>query len=144
MGAWYPLLLLLHLSCAIVFVGAVAFEVVILDALHRTFDRATMERIEQAVMQRARRVMPWVVGTLYASGIAMFTVRCAGLRCLQSHFGWLLLAKVTLALAVLAVFVRAVRSRGSRLDLCSFRRTHRNVLALMVGIVILAKTMFYL
>src|SRR5215469_9747934 len=92
MGAWYPLLLLLHLSCAIVFVGAVAFEVVVLDALHRTFDRDAMERIEQAVMQRARRVMPWVVATLFASGIAMFTVRCAGLRCLQTHFGWLLLA----------------------------------------------------
>ncbi len=141
---WYPLLLLLHLSCAIVFVGAVAFEVLILDALHQTFDRTTMERIEQAVMQRARRVMPWVVGTLYASGVAMFTVRCAGLRCLHTHFGWLLLTKVTLALAVLAVFVRAVQARGGRIDPCSFRRTHHIVLALMVGIVFLAKAMFYL
>ncbi|WP_229238339.1 hypothetical protein [Dyella amyloliquefaciens] len=136
--------MLLHLSCAIVFVGAVAFEVLILDALHQTFDRTTMERIEQAVMQRARRVMPWVVGTLYASGVAMFTVRCAGLRCLHTHFGWLLLTKVTLALAVLAVFVRAVQARGGRIDPCSFRRTHHIVLALMVGIVFLAKAMFYL
>jgi len=141
---WYPFLLLLHLSCAIVFVGAVAFEVVILDALHRTFDRGTMERIEQAVMQRARRVMPWIVGALYASGVAMFTVRCAGLHCLQSHFGWLLLAKVTLALAVLTVFVKAVRARGGQLDPCRFRRTHRIVLVLMMGIVFLAKAMFYL
>ena len=141
---WYLLLLLLHLSCAIVFVGAVVFEVVILDALHRTFDRATMGRIEQAVMQRARRVMPWVVGTLYASGIAMFTVRCGGLRCLQTHFGWLLLAKVTLALAVLTIFVRAVRAGGRRADPCGFRHTHRLVLVLMVGIVFVAKAMFYL
>jgi hypothetical protein len=141
---WYPLWLLLHLSCAIVFVGAVAFEVVVLDALHRTFDRDAMERIEQAVMQRARRVMPWVVATLFASGIAMFTVRCAGLRCLQTHFGWLLLAKVTLALAVLTVFVKAVRVRGGRPDPCGARRTHRIVLALMAGIVFLAKAMFYL
>ena len=29
MAAWYPLILLLHLSCAIVFVGAVAFEVLV-------------------------------------------------------------------------------------------------------------------
>ncbi|WP_201315961.1 hypothetical protein [Dyella sp. EPa41] len=141
---WYPLLLLLHLSCAIVFAGGVAFEVVILDALHRTFDRATMERIERVVMQRARRVMPWIVGTLYASGVAMFTVRCAGFRCLQTHFGWLLLAKVALALAVLTVFVKAVRARGGILDPCRFRRTHRIVLVLMAGIVFLAKAMFYL
>ena len=140
----YLLLLLLHLSCAIVFVGAVAFEVVILDALHRVFDRTTMERIEQAVMQRARRVMPWVVGMLYASGAGMFALRCAGLRCLRSHFGWLLLAKVALALAVLAVFVRAVRARAGTPDPCRFRRTHRIVLALMAGIVFLAKGMFYL
>lgn len=140
----YLFLLLLHLSCAMVFVGAVVFEVVILDSLHRTFDQAAMERIERAVMERARRVMPWIVGALYASGIAMFTVRCAGLRCLQTHFGWLLLAKMTLALAVLAIFIRAVRTRGSRVDTCGFRRTHRIVLALMVGIVFLAKAMFYL
>jgi len=145
MGAWYPVLLLVHLSCAIVFVGAAAFEVFILEALHRTFDHATMERIEQAVMQRARRVMPWVVTLLYASGISLFATRCAGLSCLRTHFGWLLLAKVTLALAVLTVFVRTVRAGGrGELDPCRFKHTHRIVLALMAGIVFLAKAMFYL
>jgi len=103
-----------------------------------------MERIEQAVMRRARRVMPWIVATLYATGIAMFTVRCAGLRCPQTHFGGLLLAKVGPALAVLTVFVRAVRSRGGRSDPCRFRHAHRLVLVLMAGIVFLAKAMFYL
>lgn len=140
---WYFPLLLLHLSCAIVFIGAVAFEVLVLDAVHRHVDRAVMEQIEQAIMQRARRVMPWVVGTLYMSGIAMFSLRCIALACLRTHLGWLLLAKVALALAVLVVFVRALRVRG-RVDSCRFRRTHRIVLALMVGIVFLAKGMFYL
>ncbi|MFC4525263.1 hypothetical protein ISN76_03350 [Dyella halodurans] len=145
MSAWYPWVVLLHLSCAIVFIGAAAFEVLILDALHRQFDRATMERLEQAVMQRARRIMPWVVGLLYLSGAMLFTIRCGGLSCLGSHFGWLLLTKVSLALLVLVVFVMTLRagSRG-RLDPCRFRHTHRVVLALMVGIVFLAKTMFYL
>jgi hypothetical protein len=74
----------------------------------------------------------------------MFTVRCAGLNCLQTHWGWLLLAKVTLALAVLAVFVRAVRTRGGRVDPCGFRHARHLVLVLMAGIVFLAKAMFYL
>jgi hypothetical protein len=34
MSAWYPWIVLLHLACAIVFVGAVAFEVLVVEALH--------------------------------------------------------------------------------------------------------------
>jgi len=54
------------------------------------------------------------------------------------------LAKVTLALAVLVVFVRAVRTRGGWVDPCGFRNTRHLVLVLMAGIVFLAKAMFYL
>jgi hypothetical protein len=34
--------------------------------------------------------------------------------------------------------------RHGKMDVCRFKHTHRIVLALMVGIVFLAKTMFYL
>ena len=69
---------------------------------------------------------------------------CCGFACIGSRFGWLLSAKVALAFAVLAVFVTAVRAgmRGT-MDPCRFRRTHHVVLCLMVGIVVLAKLMFY-
>jgi len=144
MAAWYPLILLLHLSCAIVFVGAVAFEVLVLESFHRHFDHATMERIEAAVMARVRRFMPFVVALLFLSGFALFDIRCNGLACIGSRFGWLLSIKVALAFAVLAVFVTAIRAgmRGT-MDPCRFRHTHRIVLGLMVGIVVLAKLMFY-
>src|SRR3546814_614860 len=46
MATWYPLILLLHLSCAIVFIGAVAFEVLVLESLHRQFEPGVMARIE--------------------------------------------------------------------------------------------------
>ena len=88
MASWYPLILLLHLSCAIVFVGAVCFEVLVLESLHRNFDHALMERIEQAVMARARRLMPGFVGLLFLSGFALFHIRCNGFSCLQPRFGW--------------------------------------------------------
>src|SRR3546814_4254034 len=64
MATWYPLILLLHLSCAIVFIGAVAFEVLVLESLHRHFEHDIMARIEAAVMARARRFMPFVVALL--------------------------------------------------------------------------------
>lgn len=146
MNAWYPLILLLHLSCAIVFVGAVCFEVFVLEAFHRQFDHALMEKIEAAVMARVRKFMPFIVGLLFLSGFALFDIRCNGFGCITPQFGWgwLLLTKVLLAFGVLGVFVGAIRAgmRGG-MDPCRFRYTHRIVLSLMIGIVILAKLMFY-
>lgn len=144
-AVWYPWIVLLHLSCAIVFVGTVAFEVLVVESLHRHFDVATMQRIEQAVMARVRRFMPVVVILLFVSGGALFDLRCGGISCVGSRFGNLLLLKVLLAFGVLGVFVNAMWAmRHGTMDACRFRHTHRVVLGLMVGIVFLAKTMFYL
>lgn len=145
MATWYPWILLLHLSCAIVFVGAAAFEVLVLEGLHKRFDVTTMAAIEQAVMARVRRFMPIVVLLLFLSGGMLFDIRCDGIACVGTRFGGFLLLKVALAFGVLGVFVNAVwaGARG-RMNMCRFRHTHRVVLALMVGIVFLAKTMFYL
>ncbi|MEO7063376.1 MAG: hypothetical protein ABI082_06330 [Dokdonella sp.] len=145
MAVWYPWIVLLHLSCAIVFVGAVTFEVVVVESLHKHFDRVTMQRIEQAVMARARRFMPVVVVLLFLSGGMLFDIRCGGFSCVGSRFGNLLLLKVLLAFGVLGVFVNAMWAmRHGRMDICQFRHTHRVVLAMMIGIVFLAKTMFFL
>ena len=145
MAAWYPWIVLLHLACAIVFVGAVTFEVLVLEGLHRQFDVVTMQRIEQAVMARVRRFMPFVALLLFLSGFVLFDVNCNGLQCVGSRFGNWLVLKVVLAFGVLGVFVSAVRaSRRGKMDICRFRNTHRAVLAMMVGIVFIAKTMRFL
>lgn len=145
MAAWYPWIELLHLACAIVFVGAVTFEVLVLESLHKHFDIVTMQRLEQAVMARVRRFMPVVVVLLFVCGGILFDVRCDGLSCLGTRFGNLLLLKVLLAFGVLGVFVNAMWAmRHGRMDVCRFRHTHRVVLGLMVGIVFLAKAMFVL
>ena len=145
MLAWYPWIVLLHLACAIVFVGAVAFEVIVVESLHKHFDIITMQRIEQAVMARVRRYMPVVVILLFASGFMLFDIRRDGFACVGSRFGNWLLLKVVLAFGVLGVFVNAMWAmRHGKMDVCRFKYTHRIVLALMVGIVFLAKTMFYL
>ena len=145
MAHWYGWIQLLHLACAIVFAGAVAFEVLILEGLHRDFAPEEMARLERAIVRRARRVMPIVVALLFLSGGMLFEVRCAGLACLGSRFGLLLGLKVLLALGVLGVFASTMWAglRG-RLDPCRFRHTHRIVLALLVGVVFLAKAMFLL
>lgn len=145
MAAWYPWILLLHLSCAIIFVGAVVFEVVVIESLKKHFDIITMQSLEQAVMARVRRFMPVVVILLFLSGFAVFDIRCDGFQCVGSRFGNWLLLKVVLAFAVLGVFANAMWAmRHGKMDVCRFRYTHRVVLGLMIGIVFLAKTMFYL
>jgi hypothetical protein len=144
-AAWYPWILLLHLSCAIIFVGAVVFEVVVIESLNKHFDIITMQSLEQAVMARVRRFMPVVVILLFLSGFAVFDIRCDGFQCVGSRFGNWLLLKVVLAFAVLGVFANAMWAmRHGKMDVCRFRYTHRVVLGLMIGIVFLAKTMFYL
>ena len=143
---YYPWVVLVHLACAIVFVGAVAFEVLVLEALHKHFDTSTLQRLEEAVMIRARRFMPIVVLLLFVSGGLLFDLHCNGLRCIgTTRFGWFLLLKAVLALGVLGVFVNASWAGArSRMGVCRFRYTHRIVLAMMMGIVFLAKAMFYL
>lgn len=143
MAAWYPWILLLHLSCAIIFVGAVAFEVLVIEGLHKAFDPATMHRIEQAVMARARRFMPVVVALLFLSGFWLFNFRCNGFACVATPAGKLLLVKVAFAFGVLGVFAQTIwAGRHGKLDVCRFRNTHRIVLAMMVVIVVIAKLMF--
>ena len=142
---WYGWIQLVHLACAIVFVGAVVFEVLIIESFHAELGAEGMARLEQLVVRRARRIMPFVVALLFMSGIWMFEVRCDGFTCLGSRFGVLLGIKVLLAFGVLGVFLSTMWAalRG-RMDPCRFRHTHRIVLALMVGIVFLAKAMFIL
>lgn len=145
MAIWYPWIVLLHLACAILFVGAVAFEVLVIEGLSKRFDGPTMQRIEQAIMARVRRFMPIVVALLFVSGFALFYFRCTGFSCIDTRFGHWLLLKAGLAFVVLGVFVNAMWAmRHGRMDVCRFRTTHRVVLGLMIGIVFLAKTMFFL
>lgn len=145
MGQWYGWIQLVHLACAIIFVGAVAFEVLVIESFHQELGAEGMARLEQLIVRRARRIMPIVVALLFISGGLLFEVRCDGFACLGSRFGMLLGLKVLLALGVLGVFLSTMWAalRG-RMDPCRFRYTHRIVLALMVGIVFLAKAMFIL
>ena len=54
----------------------------------------------------------------------------------QSRFGILLMIKMTLAFAVLGVFMASLSAaKRGKMDLCRFRYTHRIVAGLMLAIV---------
>jgi hypothetical protein len=146
MADYYGLLVLLHLLCALVFVGAVFFEVLVIEPIEKTLPPDVGARIAEAIPRRVRVFMPFVVALLYLTGAAMFWIHYSSRPdFFQSRFGLLLTAKVSLTFVVLGVFVSAMRAaRKGTMDVCRFRHTHRIVGAVMLGIVLLAKGMFYL
>lgn len=143
----YPILLVLHLLAAIAFVGTVFFEVLILERVRRHVPAEALRAVERALGQRLRRVMPWVILTLFGSGLGMLKLRYLPLLAhpLDSPFATLLSLKLLLAASVLCHFFCAMylmysggmTGRRSRI-------IHYSVFAHVLGIVLLAKGMFYL
>lgn len=64
----YPYVVIVHLFCAISFIGVVFFEVFILEGMRPHLEHATMEAVEAGLVRRARQIMPFVVGLLFISG----------------------------------------------------------------------------
>ena len=146
MVSYYGLFVTVHLLCALVFVGAVFFEMLVIEPVEKKLPPEAAHQITEAIPRRVRTFMPVVVTLLYLSGAAMFWVRFSLTPdFFHTKFGLLLTTKILLAFGVLGIFVSAMRAaiRGT-MDPCRFRYTHRIVGALMIGIVLLAKGMFYL
>ena len=71
----YPILLTLHLFAALIFIGTVFFEVLILESVRKHVPPAVMREVEQGIGKRARRLMPWVLLVLFSAGLGMVWVR---------------------------------------------------------------------
>lgn len=142
----YFILVTLHLFAAIMFVGTVFFEVLVLEAIRMPVGPEAMRAVETEIGRRARRLMPFVIAVLYAAGIAMaWQYRDALAHPLGNSFATLLTIKVVLAISVLVHFITAV-TLGARGKLRSrqVRFIHASVFAHVVLIVFLAKAMFYI
>ena len=138
-------LITLHLIAAIMFVGTVFFEVLILEGIRKPVGRDVMRTVETAIGRRARRLMPFVILVLYGAGISMAWQYSDMLaHPFGSSFATLLWIKILLAVSVLAHFITAV-TLGARGKLKSrhFKLIHLSVFCHVVLIVFLAKAMFY-
>ena len=58
---WYPVFLTLHIFAALMFVGTVFFEVLILEGIRPQVSPRFMLAVERAIGNRARKIMPWVL-----------------------------------------------------------------------------------
>jgi len=143
----YPILLILHLFAALIFIGTVFFEVLILESVRKHVPADAMRLIEQGIGRRARQLMPWVLLALFGAGLGMLWLRYlpALAAPLASSFNTLLTLKLMLASSVLGHFFSAMwLFRSKRMTARYLRIIHVSLFAHMVGIVLLAKGMFYL
>jgi hypothetical protein len=139
-------LVTLHLFAAIMFVGTVFFEVIILEGIRKPVGRDAMRTVETAIGRRARRVMPFVMAVLYGAGIVMaWQYRDDLAHPFESSFATLLSIKIVLALSVLVHFITAITlSARGKLKSRHFKLIHLSVFCHVVLIVFLAKAMFYI
>ncbi|MBK9989860.1 MAG: hypothetical protein IPP19_03740 [Verrucomicrobia bacterium] len=146
MAQYYGLFLTLHLLCAITFIGAVFFEVLVIEPLEKILPDGLGEKLAEAIPAHVRKFMPYIVATLFLTGFAMFWTHFRGdMNFFKTKFGVMLTIKMLLAFTVLGIFASAIRaSVKGTMNPCRFKYTHRIVAVLMLGIVLLAKGMFYL
>ncbi len=142
----YPLLLILHLLAAFVFVGTVTFEALFLEPVHRRLPPDVRKALGTQLGPRVRSVVPWAVLVLYLAGLGLaWQYRGALASPGSSSFGILLTLKIALAVSVLAHVVTALAmAKRKRLTGELQRRLHISVFCHMVAIVVLAKAMFHL
>ncbi|QLF93059.1 hypothetical protein HW090_07605 [Pseudomonas sp. ABC1] len=141
----YSLLHLLHLLGAIGFIGALFYEVAILDRVRVALPGAFSSELSQAVGKRSRQVLHAVVLLVYGAGLGLaWHHREVLAQPFASSFATLLSLKILLALLVFLSFgLVAVLLRRGAMTPVLYRRLHALVLAQMLVIVVLAKAMFF-
>jgi hypothetical protein len=142
----YSLLHTLHLLGAIAFIGTLFFEVIILAKVKPQLDAGALVELEQALGKRTRTVLHWVVLLVYGAGFGLAWYHRQALSDpFASSFATLLSLKIVLAVSVFLSFgLVAMLLRSGRMTPSLYRKLHWAVLAQMLGIVLLAKGMFYI
>lgn len=142
----YSLLHVTHLLTAIFFIGTLFVEVAVLSRVRQQIEPELMQRVDKAVGARLRVVLHWVVLFVYGAGIGLaWFHRQALADPFASSFATLLSLKILLAVGVFFTFgMVAMLLRSGRMTPARYRRIHWAIFAQMIGIVLLAKGMFYL
>lgn len=142
----YPVAHIVHLFMAILFIGVVFFEVLMLEGIRGRVAKGAMAEVERELGRRARRIMPFVILLLFASGIILAgNYHGALAHAGQSSFAIQLMLKILLAVSVFGHFVAAMTFMLRRTMTARRSRViHYSVFVHVVLIALLAKTMFYL
>jgi len=161
----HQLIIVVHLICAVLFAGAIALEVLVLEPIRKVIGEALFRKVEFYLFRRIRRVYPLAVIPLYVTGFHMYfgyMERFGGFTpFISTTFGQFLTLKMLLALGLATIFATApflfVRRRGGHLKhfllvtggpedfrIHRFEVVHYAAAALAFTIIMIAKLMFVL
>ena len=141
----YPYVQIVHLICAIIFLGYIFFDVVIFSRLKGALG-ADFERVKKAIGSRAIKIMPVCLFTLIITG-GMMMSRWVG-SANGGYFGTplqkIFMLKVTLALIIAVCVAINLSCRAMGRPAPEFLRVNIHKIALTFGfiIVLCAKLMF--
>lgn len=140
----YPYLLVIHLVCAIIFIGYLFFDVVIFPNIKRLYGEEVAQKAQQGIGQRAIKIMPVCLLLLLLTGGMMVSAYIGGDKgFFDTPFQKFLMLKIFLACVIFAAVIVSL--------LCKFLGKPNPLgkvihpLALVLGflIVICAKWMWY-
>ncbi|MBN2895857.1 MAG: hypothetical protein JXK05_08230 [Campylobacterales bacterium] len=107
----HQILVLLHLIGAILFVGAIALEVIVLEPIKKHISIETFQMVEFYLFRRIKRTYWPAVMMIYMSGFYMYGTYVEAYggmgALLESRFGQLLTLKMLFAIALLGIFATA-------------------------------------
>ncbi|MGG7048548.1 MULTISPECIES: copper resistance protein CopD [unclassified Campylobacter] len=145
MQAIYPYAKLVHIICAIIFLGYIFFDVVIFSRLKNILGDE-FERVKAAITSKAIKIMPLCLLLLILSGGMMMSTwvgsKAGGY--FETTLQTLLMIKVILALILACGVVFNLSHRALGKQPPKFMRENLHTVAFIFGfaIVILAKAMF--
>lgn len=140
----YPYAQIIHLFCAIIFVGYLFFDVIILRAASKKMPPELAQKAKQAIGSVAVRIMPICLLLLVLTG-GMMMSSCVGSKAggyFETNLQVAFMIKFFLAMVIVAAVIvnlscKFIFKRPSPLG-----NIHPIALTLAVAIVLLAKVMF--
>lgn len=144
MEAMYPYFLIIHILCAIVFLGFIFTDVVLLTPLKKWLDKDIADKVFSIISQRGVKIMPICVLMLVISGGAMISRYIGGDNgYFENTLQIALVVKMLLALCIVVMVVISLSCKFLKLKNPLANVIHPIALCLGLFIVILAKVAFF-
>lgn len=140
----YTLVVILHLFCAIVFLGFVFADLFVLPVMKKVLAEPEYQKVMNAISGRARMIFPLSVLTLILSGGFMFTKYInSELGIFNSSLQLLLILKAFLALVIASGIIYSLICKLlKKTPHPMMKHFHKFVLVTGILIIALAKFMF--
>ncbi len=140
----YTIVLIIHLFCAVIFIGFVFADVIVLPAMKKVLNEEEHQKVMNAISNRARAIFPASVLILVLSGGFMLSKYInSDLGAFNTALQQLLMLKVIIALIIVAGILYSLsRKLFKKQPHPIMKHFHKFVLVCGVLIIILAKLMF--